>query len=118
MVNKLTNGQGAHAAICLASSRAGYAQSLALLRNLGQLVCIGLSKEDLPITPFGLIVRGIKVTGSSVGTKEELDELMEMASNGEIKPLINVYEFDRLVEVLNMLKNNQVEGRVVVKIPQ
>lgn len=118
MVDKLTNGQGAHAAICLASNRAGYAQSLALLRNLGHLVCIGLSKEDLPISPFGLLVRGIKVTGSSVGTKRDLEELMEMASNGEIKALINVYEFDRLVEVLNMLKNGEVEGRVVVKLPQ
>ena len=113
----MTNGYGAHGAICLASSRASYTQSLSVLRNLGTLVCIGLANEDLPISPFQMIIRGINVAGSSVGTKQELTELMEMVTNGEVKPTVHVYDFERLDTVLQMLKDNVVGGRFVVMLP-
>jgi len=113
----LTGGYGAHGAICLSNSRVGYEQSLSVLRNLGTLVCIGLAKDDLPISPFMMIVRGLKVVGSSVGTKEEMNELLEMAARGEVVPITKVYEFEELSEVLQMVEQNQVAGRVVVNLP-
>jgi len=116
-VKSLTGGYGAHGAICLSNSRFGYEQSLSVLRNLGTLVCIGLAKDDLPISPFMMIVRGLKVVGSSVGSKEEMNELMEMAAKGEVVPITKVYELEKLSEVLQMVEQNQVAGRVVVNIP-
>jgi alcohol dehydrogenase, propanol-preferring len=117
MVKKMTNGYGVHGAICLASSRAGYAQTLSLLRNLGTLVCVGLAMEDLPISAFEMIVRGIRVLGSSVGTEREMNELLEMAATGEIRPMVDIYEFSELGEVLQKLQKNEVGGRAVVRLP-
>jgi alcohol dehydrogenase, propanol-preferring len=118
IVKDLTNGYGAHAAICLASSRAGYVQSLSLLRNLGTLVCIGLGADDIPISPFMTIVRGLKIVGSSVGSEKEMNELLEMAARGDVKPIVKVFEFERLDEVLGLLARGEVSGRVVVRIPE
>ncbi|KAF4614342.1 hypothetical protein G7Y89_g15395 [Cudoniella acicularis] len=116
-VKKLTNGYGAHAAICLSASRAGYEQSLSLLRSAGILVCIGLGKDDVPISPFMMIVRGLRIVGSSVGNKEEMSELLEMAARGEVVPMTKTYELEELNEVLKLVEQNKIAGRAVVRIP-
>src|SRR6187402_712779 len=110
MVREMTNGFGVHGAICLASNKEGYSQSLALLRNLGTLVCVGLAMDELPISPFKMVVRGISVVGSSVGTESEMNELMDMAAKGEVKPIIEVFDFKELGNVLERLQRNEVSG--------
>lgn len=54
----ITQGYGTHAVICTAGSKQAYNQSLRILRNLGTLVCIGLTDESIDITPFQMVVRG------------------------------------------------------------
>ncbi|KAH6667417.1 putative zinc-binding dehydrogenase family oxidoreductase [Halenospora varia] len=116
-VKEMTNGYGVHGAVCLASSKAGYTQALSLLRNLGTLVCIGLATEALPITPFEMVIRGINILGSSVGTEQEMDELLKMAAEGKVKALVEVFDFNRLDEVLQKLETNEISGRAVVMLP-
>ncbi|KAH8810966.1 alcohol dehydrogenase [Xylogone sp. PMI_703] len=117
MVKRITDGYGVHGAICLASSKAGYEQTLSLLRNLGTLVCVGLGMDNLPVSPFQMIVRGIRVIGSSVGSAQEMDELLEMAANGEVKAIVEVFDFSELDNVLQKLQRNEISGRAVVKLP-
>lgn len=116
-VKELTNGYGVHGAVCLAGNKAGYAQAIAQLRNTGVLVCVGLAMEELPISPFMMIVRGISVFGSSVGTEQEMKSLLEMASKGKIKAIVDVFDFQELDEVLEKLRINGISGRAVVKLP-
>ena len=80
-------------------------------------MCIGLGADDIPISPFLTIIRGLKIVGSSVGTEKEMGELLEMATRGEVKPIIKVFEFDQLDKVLGLLAKGEVSGRVVVRIP-
>ncbi|KUJ11356.1 alcohol dehydrogenase [Mollisia scopiformis] len=105
-VKKLTNGYGAHGAVCLSGIRAGYELALSVLRNLSSLV------------PYKMAVHGFTIIGSSVGTKAQLDELLQMAVRGEITTITKVHEFEELDDLLEKLKRNQISGRVVVKIPQ
>ena len=37
---------------------AAYQQAMRLVRNTGTVVCVGLVSEDLPISPFEMLVRG------------------------------------------------------------
>ena len=116
-VKKLTNGYGAHAVICT-SGLATYAQAIQMLRNCGTLVCVGLVTDDLPVSPFVMLNRGLKIVGSSVGTPKHLKELLALAVKGKIEPLVEVRELGELDEALKRLAAFQVEGRVVVRIPQ
>jgi D-arabinose 1-dehydrogenase-like Zn-dependent alcohol dehydrogenase len=50
--------------------------------------------------PFMMIVCGIKVIDSLVGTSKALAELMDMAARMEIKLIIKIYDLARLDEVL------------------
>ena len=115
-VKELTNGYGAHAVVCLGGASA-YAQGLKLLRNCGTLVCVGLVTENLPISPFEILARSLRIVGSTVGTPEHLGGLLEMAVAGKVKPIVEVREFEELDEVLGRLQRYEVEGRVVVRIP-
>jgi len=115
-VKELTNGYGAHAVICTAGP-AAYAQSFRLLRNCGTLVCVGLVTDNLTVSPFELLKRALRIVGSSVGTPEHLEELLEMAVQGKVKPVVQVRAFEDLDDVLRELAAYQVEGRIVIKIP-
>ncbi|KAH8892192.1 NAD(P)-binding protein [Thozetella sp. PMI_491] len=117
-VKTLTDGYGVHGSVCLSNSRSSYEQSLSVLRNGGTLVCVGLAKDELPISPFMMIVKGIRIIGSSVGSEEEMTELLEMASRGEVKSMVKVFEFERIRDVLEMIEQNKVAGRIVVNIPE
>jgi len=116
-VKKLTNGYGAHTVICTAGP-AAYAQAIRMLRNCGTLVCVGLVTENLPVSPFEMLNRAIKIVGSSVGTLKHLEELFDLAVQGKVKPMVEVREFGEMNDVLQRLAAYQVEGRIVVKIPQ
>ena len=117
-VKMLTSGYGAHAAICTASRIDAYEQALHLLRNLGTLVCIGLVDEPLPISPLQMIIRGLRLVGSSVGTAAEMRELLSMALAGEVVATVEVFDFDAAHEVLQRLARSEITGRAVLRIPQ
>lgn len=57
--------------------------------------------------------------GSSVGSQEEMDELLAMAARGEVKPKIQVYDFeeDTINEVLAKLNRGEITGRAVLRLP-
>ena len=57
------------------------------------------------------------VIGSLVGTEEELGELLQMAVRDEIMPVGDIYEFEKLGDVLEKLAKGQIIGRAVMKIP-
>ena len=117
-VKDLTCGYGAHALICTAGSFNAYQQGLSLLRNLGTFVCVGLVDKHLPISPLEVVIRGLRIIGSSVGTAAELQELLDMALAGDVIPTVEVFDFEAIDDVLQKLAKSQIAGRVVLKIPQ
>ncbi|KIW65754.1 hypothetical protein PV04_07982 [Phialophora macrospora] len=119
-VKRLTNGFGAHATIVTAGIDAAYEQAFKLIRNCGTLVCVGLprSGNPLPISPFWMVVRSLTVVGSSVGSDAEMQELLQMAVKGDVVPQIAVYEFEEINTVMEKLVRFEIEGRVVLRIPE
>jgi len=115
-VKRLTNGYGAHAVVCLGGAPA-YTMALNCLRNCGTLVCVGLVRENLPISPFEMLKRGLRIVGSSVGTPKHLEGLWEMVVKGKVRLIVEIREFEELGDVLRRLERYEVEGRVVVRIP-
>ena len=63
-------------------------------------------------------MKSIKVTRSSVGTKAEIDELLAIASRGDITIIFREYYLQNLGKVLKLVEQNKVAGMAVVKIPE
>ena len=119
-VLELTSSLGAHAVINCAGSEISYSQAIKLLRRGGTLVCVGLPSNKaycLPINPMEMVVRGLHVVGSSVGTEEEMQELLQLAKNGEVVPRVDVLPLERYREAIQMVKTSRASGKVVLEMP-
>lgn len=63
-------------------------------------------------------VLALTVTGVMVGTEQMMVELLQQTAAGVIRPMVKVEEFSKVPDIFEKLKNNQVTGRIVVRIPQ
>lgn len=117
-VKQLTGGIGAHCVVCVTGAPAAYDSAIAMLRNCGKLVCVGISPAQyrLQINPFEMLVRGLRVLGSTVGNREQMAQLMELAVQGKAKPVVEMFEFRELPEILQRLNRSEITGRAVVRI--
>jgi propanol-preferring alcohol dehydrogenase len=64
-----------------------------------------------------LTVAGLIIKGSSTGTSEQMDELLQDALAGKITPKIEVYDFVDSPKIIDELLRFEVTGRKVVKAP-
>lgn len=64
------------------------------------------------------LTTGLTIVGNSAGSATEMEELMKMAVAGDIKACIEVFDLADIVDVLKRLENAEIEGRVVLKIPE
>ncbi|KAL1996105.1 hypothetical protein VTN49DRAFT_428 [Thermomyces lanuginosus] len=119
-VKALTGGIGAPAVVVVVGNGAGYNLGLQLLRPQGALVCVGLPPLDykISLTPLTYVNSGYHILGSAVGTEDEVQELFKMAAEGRVSTHYEVYDFKRVNEALEKLVRYEVDGRVVLKIPQ
>ncbi len=53
-----------------------------------------------------------------MGAEKQMDELLQLAITGKIKPRIEVLEFSEIGLVFEKLRRDGITGRVIVKIPQ
>ncbi|KAF1972464.1 hypothetical protein BU23DRAFT_555007 [Bimuria novae-zelandiae CBS 107.79] len=118
-VKDLTDGEGAHGVICVAGSERAYEQATELVRNNGVFVCVGLppSTYMFPMSPIHIANRGLVIRGSSTGTAEQMDELLQLAKEGKITPKIEVFDFEESPKIIQELNKYEVTGRKVVRAP-
>ncbi|KAF2851678.1 alcohol dehydrogenase [Plenodomus tracheiphilus IPT5] len=118
-VRELTDGEGAHGVICVAGSERAYTQAPELVRNSGVFVCVGLPPDTFmfPMSPIIIANRGLVIRGSSTGTNEQMDELLQLALDGKITPKIEVYDFAESPKIIQELQRFEVTGRKVVRAP-
>ncbi|XEV04676.1 hypothetical protein FSHL1_009963 [Fusarium sambucinum] len=115
---KEITGEGAAAVIVVTASQEAFIQSPSLVRNMGIIVMVGLPKNDfnIPISASVCSARGLTVTGVSVGTEGQMEDILQHASAGVIVPNVKVVEFEQVGQVMDDLQRQTVTGRVVVKI--
>ncbi len=63
-----------------------------------------------------MAIRGLKVVGSTVGTEEEIDELLQMVSAGDVVPHTEIFELERLHEVVQRIADGSIAGKAVIKL--
>lgn len=60
----------------------------------------------------------LNITGVSVGTEEQMEELLQEAAAGKLEPAVEVLDFGEVPSIFERLKQNSITGRVVVRVPQ
>jgi propanol-preferring alcohol dehydrogenase len=65
-----------------------------------------------------ILNKGLTFIGSSVGTEDQMRELLQAALSGKIDPSIEVFEFSSVPTLIGKLREDGITGRAVVTLPQ
>ncbi|CAG8026127.1 unnamed protein product [Penicillium olsonii] len=112
-------GEGAHATIVVPGTEEALAMAPQVVRNMGFVVNVGLPRNDLniPLSATVCTARALTFIGSSVGTEDQMDDLLQAAASGKITPSIEVFGFSSVPTLIAKLKEDGISGRAVVKLP-
>lgn len=118
-VYQLTNG-GAHGVVCTAGSGKAYALAAELLRLNGTLACVGIPPGGpvLEVAISTIVIKGLRIVGSLVGSLKETLEAVELTRLGIVTPNVQVRPFKDLPRVYEELQRDAVAGRIVLKVAE
>jgi alcohol dehydrogenase, propanol-preferring len=108
-------GGGAHGVLVTAVSPPAFSQALKFVRRKGTVSLVGLPPGDFATPIFDVVLKRITLRGSIVGTRKDLAEAIEFASEGKVKAHIHQRSLEDINGVFADLKAGKVDGRIVVK---
>ncbi|KAI5954826.1 hypothetical protein KGF57_003850 [Candida theae] len=79
----------------------------------GIIVPVGLGAPKLSFDLSDLALREVQILGTFWGTTNDLDDVMQLVSEGKVKPVVQSANLKELPEYIDKLRNNAYEGRVV-----
>ncbi len=107
---------GAHGVLVTAVHPTAFSQALGMTRRGGTIVLVGLPPGNFEANIFDVVLRGLTIRGSIVGTRQDLQEAIDLYAAGKIHPTVSVEDLDEAANVLARLEKGQVEGRVVLSV--
>jgi propanol-preferring alcohol dehydrogenase len=107
---------GAHGALVTAVSRPAFAQAIGMLRRGGTCSLVGLPPGEFPTPIFDVVLKRLTIRGSIVGTRKDLQEALQFASECRVEAAIEEQPLEAVGAVFNRLTHGDVRGRVVLTI--
>ncbi|AKC86767.1 alcohol dehydrogenase AdhP [Pseudoxanthomonas suwonensis] len=107
---------GAHGALVTAVSPRAFEQALGMLRRGGTMSLVGLPPGGFPLDIFGMVLNGITVRGSIVGTRLDLQESLEFAAQGKVAATVATEKLENINEVFARMHKGEIEGRIVLDL--
>ena len=109
-------GGGVAAAIDFVGAASSFQFGQGALRKGGTLVCVGLFGGGVQVMPALMALRAISITGSYVGSLQEMQEVLALAQAGSLPPLpLVTRQLADASLVLDALRAGRVRGRAVLK---
>jgi len=105
---------GVHGALVTAVSNAAFAQAVGMLRRGGTMALVGLPPGDLPLPIFEVVLKGLTVRGSIVGTRNDLSEALALAGEGAVRAHYALDALENVNAVMGGLKDGTITGRIVL----
>lgn len=105
---------GAHGALVTAVSPKAFEQAMGMVRRGGTVALNGLPPGDFPLSIFDMVLRGITVRGSIVGTRQDLQESLAMAGEGKVKATVAAEPLENINSIFKRMHQGQIEGRIVL----
>jgi propanol-preferring alcohol dehydrogenase len=109
-------GGGAHGVLVTAVSPPAFSQALQFVRRKGTVSLVGLPPGDFATPIFDVVLKRITLRGSIVGTRKDLAEAIEFASEGKVKAHIHERPLEEINNVFADLKAGEVDGRIVIRL--
>ncbi|MEB4613510.1 alcohol dehydrogenase AdhP [Leucobacter sp. M11] len=109
---------GSHGVLVTAVHPAAFGQAIGMTRRGGTIVFNGLPPGDFPAPIFDIVLKGLTIRGSIVGTRQDMIEALEFYARGQIKPTVQERSLDEVNEVLDEMRAGKIDGRVVLRLSE
>ena len=114
VVKELRRAGGVHAALVTSAAKAAYDTAFPCVRPTGKLLVVGLPSESLCFPPIVMAALEVRIQASSVGTREDIRELLAVAAAGKVRCQVTTRPLAQANEVLAELRAGAVPGRIVL----
>ena len=105
---------GAHAAVVTAISKAAFNSAVDCMRAGGRVIAIGLPPESMDLSIPRLVLDGIEVVGSLVGTRQDLAEAFQFGAEGLVVPVVQKRTLSEANEIFQEMRDGTIQGRMVI----
>lgn len=105
---------GAHGVLVTAVSPKAFEQALGMVRRGGTVSLNGLPPGSFPLPIFDMVLNGITVRGSIVGTRLDLQEALQFAGAGMVHATTSTERLENINDVFRRMHEGHIEGRVVL----
>ena len=107
-------GDGCHGVLVTAVSPKAFEQAVQIIRRGGTMVLNGLPPGKFDLSIFDMVLEGITVRGSIVGTRLDLKEALEIAARGKVKAHISVEPLENINDIFDRMEAGKIDGRIVI----
>jgi alcohol dehydrogenase len=107
---------GAVVVLATAANSAAMAATVGGLAPQGELVVIGVTPDDLPVSPLQLITGGLSVTGHPSGTSRDVEETMHFALQTGVRAVIEERPLAQAAEAYQAMDTGKARYRMVLTV--
>ena len=112
-IKRQTDG-GAQGVLVTAVGRKAFEQAIGMVARGGTVALNGLPPGDFPLDIFGMVLNGITVRGSIVGTRLDLQESLDFAGEGKVKATVHRAKLEDINDIFGQMHKGQIQGRMVL----
>ena len=105
---------GAHGVLVTAVSPKAFEQALGMVRRGGTVSLNGLPPGSFPLPIFDMVLNGITVRGSIVGTRLDLQEALDFAGAGKVRATVAKARLEDINDVFAKMHAGKIDGRIVL----
>lgn len=106
---------GAHGVLVTAVHPAAFTQAIGMSRRGGTIVFNGLPPGTSEVSIFDVVLGGLTIRGSIVGTRQDMVEAVQFYADGLVHPEITTRPIEEINEIFEEMENGKIDGRIVIK---
>jgi alcohol dehydrogenase len=107
---------GAAVVLATAANSTAMAATVGGLGPQGELVTVGVTPENLPISPLDLINGGLSVTGHPSGTARDVEETMHFAVLTGVRAVVQERPLAQAAEAYEAMDTGKARYRMVLTV--
>ena len=107
---------GAAVVLATANNAEAMAATVGGLGPAGELVAVGVTPENLPISPLDLINSGLSVTGHPSGTSRDVEETMHFAMLSGVRAMVEELPLAQAAEAYAAMDESRARYRMVLTV--
>lgn len=111
---ELTDGKGLDATVITAVAKTPFNQAVEVVKAGARVVAVGLPVDKMDLYIPRLVLDGIQVVGSLVGTRQDLQEAFQFAAEGKVVPKVALRSIEDINEIFEEMEEGTITGRMVI----